>query len=340
MGEVKVKICGITNLDDALLAVRMGADALGFNFYERSSRYIDPDEAKEIINQVGESVLKVGVFVNESLNRILAIEKAANLNALQLHGDETKEFVQELKAKTDSHVIKVFRVGPGFNAESLNDDFGADSILLDTFSEVEYGGTGHAFNWNIAREIGERFPKTYIAGGLDRSNISSAILSAKPFGVDACSCLESSPGKKDKIKLINFLSIAKYQLPEVVKEYSIEKNHPIYRFVRSLDLFDLLAVFRSQPTLYFPRASITQLCSFIYGYMSAASDLEDIKGKEYIQFFRQFYKWAGIRTGSFNTFILSGIDYTLDLSHQDETQAFELYFALMEEFKKDEGIKY
>ena len=196
----KVKICGITNLEDALLSAKFSADALGFNFYEKSPRYITPEKACEIIEQLPKEVLKVGVFVNESLEKIVEIAKVAKLDALQLHGEETPEFARKLKQKTNLEIIKAFRVSPDFAPEDVL-KYETDAILLDAYSPKEHGGTGETFDWEIAKKVQEIFPKMYLAGGLSDKNISEAILQTEPFGVDACSCLEMEKGKKNLEKL-------------------------------------------------------------------------------------------------------------------------------------------
>jgi phosphoribosylanthranilate isomerase len=205
----KVKICGITNLEDALLSAKFGVDALGFNFYEKSPRYILPEKAREIIEQLPTEVLKVGVFVNESLDRIVKIAKTAKLDALQLHGEETPEFAAELKAKTNLEIIKAFRVSPEFQPEDVL-QYETDAILLDAYNPKEHGGTGETFDWEIARKVQEIFPKMYLAGGLSQNNIARAISDIRPFAVDACSCLENEKGKKDKVNLINFICIVSF----------------------------------------------------------------------------------------------------------------------------------
>ena len=195
----KVKICGITNLEDALLSARFGADALGFNFYPKSPRYISPDKAREIIEQLPKEVLKVGVFVNEDLDKIAEIARVAKLDAIQLHGEETPEFVCDIKAKTNLEIIKAFRVSPKFKPEDVL-QYEVDAVLLDAYSAKEHGGTGEIFDWEIAKKVQEIFPKMYLAGGLSHENIAQAILIVKPFAVDACSLLEKQKGRKDPIK--------------------------------------------------------------------------------------------------------------------------------------------
>jgi tryptophan synthase beta subunit len=200
----KVKICGITNIEDALISTNFGADALGFNFYEKSPRYIAPEKACEIIYQLPQEVLKVGVFVNESLEKISAITEIAKVNVIQLHGEETPEFVRELKAKTNLEIIKAFRVSPEFKPEDVL-QYKVDAVLLDTYAVKKYGGTGETFNWEIAKKVQEIFPKMYLAGGLSNDNIANAIFQIKPFAVDACSLIEENKGRKNHAKVKSFI---------------------------------------------------------------------------------------------------------------------------------------
>jgi len=200
----KVKICGITNLEDALLSAKFGADALGFNFYEKSPRYISPEKAREIIVQLPGEVLKVGVFVNDSLDKIIEIAETAKLDAIQLHGEETPEFVREIKAKTNLEIIKAFRVSPEFKPEDVL-QYEVDAVLLDAYSPKEHGGTGETFDWEIAKKVQEIFPKMYLAGGLGVENVMEAVVNVKPFAIDACSLLEREKGFKDLQKVEEFI---------------------------------------------------------------------------------------------------------------------------------------
>ncbi len=313
----KVKICGITNLEDALLSVKFGADALGFNFYQKSPRYILPENARQIIEKLPEEVLKVGVFVNENLNEICEIAEIAGLNALQLHGEETPEFAKELKAKTKLEIIKAFRVSPEFKPEVVL-KYEVDAILLDAYNPKEHGGTGETFDWEIAKKTQELFPKMFLAGGLSADNISWATLDVKPFAVDVCSGIESSYGKKDKVNLINFACTVSFS-----KNISLEDN---------ADLLFLLRVFRARPKLYFPQKSITQICIFIFGFLSALdvtkNDYEKTDG-----FLRSFEKHRGIKRGLFDHGIYSYAHYFLEKCNGDEEKAFDLFFADLEEFK-------
>jgi len=205
--KTKIKICGITNVDDARLSVELGADALGFNFYEKSPRYITPDGAHKICEKLSGGALKVGVFVNESLDEILEIAKAVRLDAVQLHGEEPPEFSADLKRASDLMVIKAFRVSSDFLPESLL-AYEVDAILLDAFSRNAHGGTGHTFDWEIAKSVSTNFPKMFLAGGISPANIADAINTVAPYGIDACSGLESSPGFKDERKLREFFAKA------------------------------------------------------------------------------------------------------------------------------------
>lgn len=190
-----VKVCGITNVGDAAAAVEAGAGALGFNFYAPSPRYIDASSAAAITATLPEGILKVGVFVNESKARVEEIAALARLDVAQLHGNETPADIP-----ADISVWKAYRVGQDFKLTQL-DNFPAGAYLLDAPGEL-YGGSGHTFDWKIARGSGK---KIILAGGLDANNITEAIRTAQPWGVDACSRLESSPGKKDHQKMKNFI---------------------------------------------------------------------------------------------------------------------------------------
>jgi phosphoribosylanthranilate isomerase len=197
-----VKICGITNLEDALAAVDAGADALGFNFYRKSSRYIEPLAARRIIEQLPKKILTVGVFVNEETpDDVRAISTAAGVRALQLHGDESASYCSTLK---DSYVIKAFGVNKEFDVgATLN--YTVDAIMLDAGNKVLRGGTGEVFDWTVARRVKELGVTMYLAGGLSPENVREAIETVGPYAVDACSSLEQLPGKKDHRRLQEFL---------------------------------------------------------------------------------------------------------------------------------------
>jgi phosphoribosylanthranilate isomerase len=191
-----VKICGITNLEDALAAVEGGAAALGFNFWPRSPRYIAPERAAEIGAALPAGVWKAGVFVNEP--RAPEIARLAALDIVQLHGDELPD-----DYPAGFRVWKAARVEAGFDLSAW-DGCPAEALLLDGPAGMLYGGAGASFDWRLAH--GGK--KIVLAGGLDASNVRPAIEQARPWGVDACSRLESAPGKKDRRKMAAFLKAA------------------------------------------------------------------------------------------------------------------------------------
>jgi phosphoribosylanthranilate isomerase len=200
---VFVKICGITNLEDALAAVNAGADALGFNFYTRSPRFIKPIDARRIIKELPETIMSVGVFVNESEpEQVERIAEMAGLKAVQLHGDESPQYCHSLRGR---FVIKALRVGEGFRPESVK-EYETDAILLDAFAGNARGGTGRVIDWSIARKVSELVPQLFLAGGLSAGNVAGAIRAVKPYAVDACSSLEREPGIKDAVRVRAFVA--------------------------------------------------------------------------------------------------------------------------------------
>jgi phosphoribosylanthranilate isomerase len=196
-----VKICGITNQQDATAAIAGGATAIGFNFYPRSPRYIAPDHAAEIASAAG--VRRVGVFVDEAPARIELIARMVALDVAQLHGAETAGGYP-----ASLPVWKAVRVGPDFELARFR-DCPAEALLLDGPAGELFGGAGEPFDWKLAAGA----PKPIIvAGGLDASNVALAVALAHPWGVDACSRLESAPGKKDNRKMTDFLRAAREAL--------------------------------------------------------------------------------------------------------------------------------
>jgi phosphoribosylanthranilate isomerase len=186
-----VKICGITNREDALAAVDAGASAIGFNFYRDSPRYISPTGAAMLAAKIPSSVWKVGVFVNEEPEAVARIAIEVDLDVAQLHGTATARGIRVWQAC-------------GINDWELIDS-GAEALLLDTPSTEAYGGTGHTWEWSQAKGIPR---KLVIAGGLDAGNVRKAIEEARPWGVDACSRIEKSPGLKDHEKMRKFVKAA------------------------------------------------------------------------------------------------------------------------------------
>ncbi len=204
-----VKICGITNLDDALAAVDAGADALGFNFYKPSPRYITPQVAREIIEQLPNSTLTVGVFVNEELEDVRKIAKEAGLRALQLHGDESPEYCRHL---TDFYVIKTFAVSDTFDIQATH-AYKVEALMLDTKHNNLRGGTGQVFDWSVAQQAALTIPKLFLAGGLSPENVKNAVEIVRPFAVDACSALEDRPGKKNEERMRVFINTVRGVAP-------------------------------------------------------------------------------------------------------------------------------
>ena len=204
----RVKICGVTNLEDALLAEKLGADLLGFNFFERSPRFISPDHAAAIVRDLGHRIKKVGVFVNEETYKIGEIADRVGLDFVQLHGNEDPGFITDLRTKTSAAVIKAFRVGPRFEVGN-SELFDVDHVLLDAFAPDHYGGTGKAFDWEIAQAAFALRSKLFLAGGLKPENVSEAIRLVQPYAVDVASGVESAPGKKDPDTMAAFIRNAK-----------------------------------------------------------------------------------------------------------------------------------
>ena len=206
---VKVKVCGITNLKDALKAIESGADAIGFVLYPKSKRYVKAKKVREITSQLPPFITKVGVFVNENPRNVLEILSYAHLDYAQLHGEETPK---ECEYIGKDRVIKAFRVKDKNIIDAIKNYYNkVKAILLDTYSKKEYGGTGKTFNWEIAQRVKEEFPQLplILSGGLSEENVLKAIESVKPFAVDVSSGVEKSPGIKDHQKLESFVKIAK-----------------------------------------------------------------------------------------------------------------------------------
>jgi phosphoribosylanthranilate isomerase len=198
MMSVKIKICGITCLDDAKMAVDMGADMLGFNFYAQSPRCITIELAEEIIQKIPTFVDTVAVFVNPSPTELKRVIEKGFFNWIQLHGDETPEFCKSLNW-TNARIIKAIRVQSVDDIRKA-DTYPVDAILLDTFDKTLYGGTGKTFDWSL---IGNLYRRIFLAGGITPENVVQA-MEVGVYCIDVCSGIESQPGKKDpqKMKLL------------------------------------------------------------------------------------------------------------------------------------------
>lgn len=205
---MKVKICGMTNSDDANAAIEAGADLLGFNFYRKSPRYVAPETASKIaapLRSGGDRPRLVGVFVNSPLEEVRAILQIAQLDLAQLHGDEPAQLVEQLAGQG----FKALRPTSEAEAELDAARFApngpqAPMLLIDTYRKDQYGGTGHTADWSIAAKLARRYP-ILLAGGLTPENVAAAIQQVKPWGVDVSSGVEMSPGKKDAKKMRTFV---------------------------------------------------------------------------------------------------------------------------------------
>jgi phosphoribosylanthranilate isomerase len=189
-----VKVCGVTSLEDARAAVEAGADALGFNLYPASPRYVSAGVARAIIEALPPDVVAIGVFVNAGPpEEVARVAEEAGFRFVQLHGDETPEYCARVGG---GRVIKALRVNPAFEPDEAA-CYSTEAVLLDAYVEGERGGTGHTFDWGVARRVSEVVAHLYLAGGLRPSNVAEAVRAVKPFAVDVCSGVESAPGRKD-----------------------------------------------------------------------------------------------------------------------------------------------
>ncbi|HUT91566.1 MAG TPA: phosphoribosylanthranilate isomerase [Thermoguttaceae bacterium] len=211
----RIKICGITTVDDALTAARAGADAVGLNFYPKSPRHLEPDEARRIVEALPPGVVKVGLFVNASPGDVCGTFDRLGLDLVQLHGDEPPDLLAGLG---DRAVMRAFRVGrEGLEpvAEYLRRCRGLGClprlVLLDSCVKGTYGGTGRVVDWRVAARYpsDDWHPPLVLAGGLTPDNVAEAIRAVRPAGVDTASGVESSPGRKDRALVERFVQSAR-----------------------------------------------------------------------------------------------------------------------------------
>ncbi len=195
----RIKICGITHLDDALMAIEAGADALGFVFVPHTPRYLHPEQARSIIDQLPPFITTVGLFVNAEQQGLEAIADGCRLNLIQLHGDEPPALCVALSRR----VIKAFRVKDESSLSRLS-GYRVSAYLLDTYVKGAMGGTGKSFDWNLALKA-KSYGRIILAGGLTPDNVASAVLQVRPYGVDVSSGVEASPGRKDPAKVKAFI---------------------------------------------------------------------------------------------------------------------------------------
>ncbi|MEA5115433.1 MAG: phosphoribosylanthranilate isomerase [Geobacteraceae bacterium] len=200
---VKVKICGITNEDDALQAVDAGADALGFVFYNLSPRCITFEAAERIIRRLPPFVAAVGVFVNNPATFIASAVERSGIGIVQLHGDESPAFCSGLRHK----VVKAFRVRDITSLDAIR-NYPVSGYLLDAYVPGAYGGTGLTFNWETAR-LAKQYGPIILAGGLNPTNVLKAVETVEPYGIDVSSGVEASPGKKDHARVTELIRRAK-----------------------------------------------------------------------------------------------------------------------------------
>ena len=211
----KIKICGITNVEDGCATAESGADAIGLNFYRASSRYVSPAVATEISQALPSAVKRVGVFVNSSLTEIRQIAEQVGLDYIQLHGDEPVEFIKELSKHQVVRAIRCQNQDDNSVLQALSSldtvASGVAGVLLDAFTPGQFGGTGNQLDWRRVSELIQAWQgqKLILAGGLTAENVTEAIELARPFGVDTASGVEVTPGRKDPQRVSAFVTAAK-----------------------------------------------------------------------------------------------------------------------------------
>lgn len=212
---VKIKICGITSREDARMAINSGADAIGVivNVPEKSPRKVDIQKAREIFKEISPFVSSVVVLIPSSLKEVENVVRKLNPDIVQLHGDESLEFVSKLRGKVKQKIIKVVKVGGNFKTVKKAKKFSrmVDAILLDTEAKSQSGGTGITHDWRVSARVRETiFPRPLIlAGGLTSGNVEKAITIVKPYAVDVSSSVEMKLGRKDEKKIRKFIQNAK-----------------------------------------------------------------------------------------------------------------------------------
>jgi len=201
--SIKVKICGITNIDDALDAIEFGADFLGFNFYSDSPRFIDPLQAKKIIEDIPLNISKVGIFVNEGAQHVKDIAIELSLDWIQFHGDETAEYCNAFGHPW----FKAFRLQEEEDVKQIS-LYQSTHVMVDSYVEKAFGGTGVVSNWDLARKA-KAHGQLFLSGGLKPDNVELAMNAVQPYAVDVASGVESSPGVKDRFKMEEFIKRVK-----------------------------------------------------------------------------------------------------------------------------------
>ncbi len=197
----KIKICGITNKEDALWAVNLGVDFLGFNFYKGSPRKVSADTVNKIIESLPPFVMKVGVFVDENIKHVKHVAEKCHLDLIQLHGGESPQYCSEL----DLRVIKAFKIKDEESLKPISSYASVDYYLLDTYVCGVEGGTGEVFNWDLACLVKDMGKPIFLAGGINPDNVAQAVESVAPFCIDVASGVEKSPRHKDFAKMKEFV---------------------------------------------------------------------------------------------------------------------------------------
>lgn len=216
---IKVKICGITNLEDALTAIDAGADALGFVFHPQSPRHVFPEQAAAIIRHLPPFVQTIGLFVDEPLDMVNAAADQCGLDVIQLHGMERPGYCDSVRRR----VIKTFRMKDITSLEPMR-DYRVSAFLLDAWSPAAHGGTGQTFNWEIAA-CASQSNRIILAGGLTPENVAEAVRKVRPYGVDVSSGVESGPGKKDSRRIVDFIANAKSALDRMPAPITQDISH-------------------------------------------------------------------------------------------------------------------
>lgn len=216
----RIKVCGITSVDDGRMAAEAGAEAVGLNFHAQSKRYVTPELARRIAAALPPEVVRVGVFVNAQADAIRRLVDTAALNMIQLHGDEPPELVLELARTLSTPVIRAFRLAPGgvkpiggYVQRCHEAGCPLRMILIDAYQQGCYGGTGKTVDWTAVRSLTrEGLPPLVLAGGLTPENVAQAIETARPVAVDTAGGVESSPGRKDARRVRAFVEAAQAAL--------------------------------------------------------------------------------------------------------------------------------
>jgi phosphoribosylanthranilate isomerase len=202
--DIKVKICGLTNVEDALAAIQAGADLLGFVLWEKSPRHVTIERAREIARQLPPGIRRVGVFVDATVEQVMFSLRIGDFSALQFHGQESPSFCRQFGVMT----IKAFRVRDAGSLQGMA-GYDTDAFLLDSQVEGQPGGTGETFDWTLAAAAKKFNKPIFLAGGLTPQNVAAAVRAAQPFGVDVSSGVEAAPGKKDAQKMRDFVAAAR-----------------------------------------------------------------------------------------------------------------------------------